>query len=521
MIGTTSRSTPASRGLIRRSLVAGLVAVGLLAAPAVADAAPPGNDNFANAIGLPAGLTTTSGDNTEATKETGEPDHAADLGGASVWWTWTPAVTARYEISTCGSSVDTVLAVYTGPAVDQLQEVASNNDDATGACASGSRVSAFLTAGQTYRIAVDGAAGAVGPISLAITGSSSPAHDDFAFAIPLTGAYVERLDQSNEGMTKELDEPDHAFVPGGASAWYRWTAAASGLTTVDTCGSDFDALLGVYTGNTVDALNEVPSDVFDCLLGLGSFVEFTAQRGQVYRIAVDGLGGQTGRFDLYIEGEAVPPLPQCSDRADNDGDGRVDLADPGCTSAGDSDERNPPPPPPPANNDKPGGGSTKVAATSGNDRLTGTAAGETICGLGGSDVISGLGGNDNLFGDQCGGQASVALAAATDGNDRLDGGEGNDRLSGSGGNDRLKGGAGKDSLNGDAGKDKLAGGSGKDKLNGGKGRDSLSGGSGNDSLNARDGARDSVDCGKGKDKAKADRLDRVRGCEKVQRPTRR
>ena len=44
-----------------------------------------------------------------------------------------------------------------------------------------------------------------------------------------------------------------------------------------------------------------------------------------------------------------PPTPACSDGVDNDGDGLVDLADPGCATAADSDEFNPPPftPPPP------------------------------------------------------------------------------------------------------------------------------------------------------------------------------
>lgn len=42
-----------------------------------------------------------------------------------------------------------------------------------------------------------------------------------------------------------------------------------------------------------------------------------------------------------------PPKPQCSDSADNDGDGLTDYpADPGCSGATDNDETNAPPPPP-------------------------------------------------------------------------------------------------------------------------------------------------------------------------------
>lgn len=45
--------------------------------------------------------------------------------------------------------------------------------------------------------------------------------------------------------------------------------------------------------------------------------------------------------------EPLPPA-QCADQADNDADGLVDLADPGCVNAADNDEFNAPPPPPPS-----------------------------------------------------------------------------------------------------------------------------------------------------------------------------
>jgi hypothetical protein len=55
---------------------------------------------------------------------------------------------------------------------------------------------------------------------------------------------------------------------------------------------------------------------------------------------------------LAIAPSAVPtalaaPPTQCSDRKDNDGDGKIDLADPGCVNSADNDETDPPPPPPP------------------------------------------------------------------------------------------------------------------------------------------------------------------------------
>ena len=111
------------------------------------------------------------------------------------------------------------------------------------------------------------------------------------------------------------------------------------------------------------------------------------------------------------------------------------------------------------------------------------------------DVFTGLGGHDLLVG------------AA--GGDCLDGGPGNDRVIGGGGADRLTGGLGADSI---------SGGSGNDRISPGPDRDRVSAGSGDDAVSATDGERDSVDCGPGKrDRVRADRIDRVRRCERVVR----
>lgn len=100
----------------------------------------------------------------------------------------------------------------------------------------------------------------------------------------------------------------------------------------------------------------------------------------------------------------------------------------------------------------------------------------------------------------------------------LRGGPGPDTLRGSGGDDRLFGGAGNDRLLGGGGDDRLFGGLGKDRIDGGKGRDLLEGGAGADVIAARDGVRDTVRCGGGRDSVVADRVDAVaRDCERVKR----
>jgi hypothetical protein len=93
--------------------------------------------------------------------------------------------------------------------------------------------------------------------------------------------------------------------------------------------------------------------------------------------------------------------------------------------------------------------------------------------------------------------------------DVLVGGGGPDLLTGRGGNDVLRGLAGADRLDGGAGGDLLAGGSGPDRI---------AGGLGDDLVRARDGRRDAVVCGPGRDRVVADRADQVgASCEHVAR----
>jgi hypothetical protein len=102
----------------------------------VAEAGPPRvqvvheltNDDRANALTIPSVPFTARTDTRRATRD---PDETRACGpaGATVWYRYTPDRDRTIVADTLGSDYDTVLAVYTGTAVNGLTPVASNDND--------------------------------------------------------------------------------------------------------------------------------------------------------------------------------------------------------------------------------------------------------------------------------------------------------------------------------------------------------------------------------------------------------
>jgi hypothetical protein len=126
---------------------------------AVLNVNPNGNDAFANCLSLTGAVGTVGGFTAAATREAGEPAHAGNTGGHSLWYCWTAPSTGPMIFDTFGSKFDTLLGIYTGSSVSTLTFIAAS-DDAGGLFTS--RVTFNSTAGVTYRIAIDGKGGASG-----------------------------------------------------------------------------------------------------------------------------------------------------------------------------------------------------------------------------------------------------------------------------------------------------------------------------------------------------------------------
>ncbi len=157
----------------------------------------------------------------------------------------------------------------------------------------------FATGAKT---AVDGSFTLLGGENLTHTpGIARPLNDDFAAAMPLSGAVV-RTASCNAGATLEPGEPVSVPNEGSLrtkSVWWTWTAPVTAGYQVDTIGSNFDTVLAFLTGSSVNGLTELAfSDDAD-----GSFtskLSFGAVAGTVYRIQVSGFNSLEGTIQLNI-----------------------------------------------------------------------------------------------------------------------------------------------------------------------------------------------------------------------------
>ena len=198
-----------------------------------------------------------------------------------------------------------------------------------------------------------------------------------------------------------------------------------------------------------------------------------------------------------------------------------------------------------------GDGEDTITGSDGNDTLNGGGGNDRIRGAGGDDVIDGSDGDDTLNGGagadvlrggndtdtldysnrtedlvlRVNGKRGSGAAGENDtilqdieivrsgsGNDTIfgrDDEERPDQIFAGPGNDVVRGLAGNDRLDGGDGNDKLIGGDGNDTLIGRAGRDTLYGQNGNDTFYADDGAFDHLIGGSGRDRFRADSVDRL------------
>ena len=251
--------------------------------------APPG-DSFA----LPISYSSFYANNVLATKEAGEPNHAGNLGGKSVWVSFASAYSTQVSVDTRLSNFDTLLAVYSGNSVSALTAVASNDND--GSPNGNSGIVFPAQAGTIYRIAIDGKNSASGALVFNIK-YASPVNNNFSARTTVSGL-IGQATGVTVAATSEAGEPAHAGLPAGNSVWWSWTAPASGQVAVDTHGSSIGTVLAAYTGTSISGLTNQAANDNDGSPGGTSGVLFPVQSGTQYQIVVEGNGGTQGNIIL-------------------------------------------------------------------------------------------------------------------------------------------------------------------------------------------------------------------------------
>jgi hypothetical protein len=304
-VTTTSRTTfRAIEGVTYRIAVAGSGDVGGSVALSVSLRALPENDLFASATVLPGDAdVVVAGRNDGASVEPGEPSpFSFDPARRSVWFSWTAPHSGSATINASGN-FGTVVAAYSGTQVGGLTRVA--NQAQPGSPGPG-QIRVRVSAGVTYSIAVDSLSYSMaggGDFTLSLHLIDSPPNDDFADAQLLVGVAAD-VDGTNVGATQEPCEPIHDLNYYDPSVWYTWTAPASGGVTIDMAGSELDAVVGVYTGDSLCLLARVNTTRTSGALKAKR--RFRAAAGVTYRIAVDGMQARQGTFHLALRFRPAP-----------------------------------------------------------------------------------------------------------------------------------------------------------------------------------------------------------------------
>jgi hypothetical protein len=251
------------------------------------------NDQCSGAIALSSGVTYTM-DTTRATSTSDLTPTCQGNFGKGVWFKYTPTGTGPVLVSTCGSSFDTVLQVYSG-SCGALAAVNCNDDN--GPACSGNRASLSFsgTAGTTYYILAGGYSNNSGTLQIA----AQLLNDQSSGAIALANGTPYAMNTSDATSTGDLVPVCGYNV--GKTVWFTFTPASSRVVAVNTCGSDFDTVVQPYVNNA-GSLTPVGGGCNDdsnvCPGSRQSCSAFPAIAGTTYYLMVGGYNGASGNLNI-------------------------------------------------------------------------------------------------------------------------------------------------------------------------------------------------------------------------------
>ena len=253
-------------------------------------AAPPANDNFANAevIGsLPFSATI---DNTDATTEPGEPQACGSSFG-SVWYSFSPTENMALRIDTAGSTKRGIVNIYlaSGPGVSNLTFVTCLPDRLDPGPTN------FLAeAGKSYYLQVESNPGHAGILQISLEQIIPPANDNFANAEAIASLpFNATVDNTN--ATTELGEPQ-CFISPFRTVWYSFSPTENMLVRLDMTGSVGFGSVNVYVASGT-AISDLT--LLACV-NASNPLNFDLEAGKTYYLQASGDGVAPGPLQINL-----------------------------------------------------------------------------------------------------------------------------------------------------------------------------------------------------------------------------
>ena len=222
-----------------------------------------------------------------------------------LWYEWTAPASGTATLTLCGqTAVDSNIAVYAGAGCPLATSIACDDD----ACGLQSLTSFPVSAGSPYMLQIGSSGGlSAGHGTFRVDMVGTPTHDDCATPLSIGTAGGAAFDTT----TATTGTSGQSNPCGGIDQdlWFEWTAPASGMATVETCGqTGVDTSIAIYPAGGCPQSVASVCDNDGC--GSQSTFSFTAAVGSPYLIQIgsaQGSPGGPGSFTITLSGPTITP----------------------------------------------------------------------------------------------------------------------------------------------------------------------------------------------------------------------